>query len=356
MLNESVSSTNAVQSYLTWLVNMPSGGIATIILILFLTLLVIFELCNPREIQSRKQLRQSYRANIKLFIFNSVVMSLLSVPALFIFAGHYSYIGLLNYLSSPVWKAVLSFFAMDLMLYFLHKASHSFNGLWILHRVHHSDPYLNVSTAFRIHFLEVVLINTLKAMLVVVLGIDGALLLANEAVITLFTMLHHANISFRGEQFLGRVIVTPYLHRVHHSTLRNEHDRNYGAVFSIWDRLFGTLAELKPTEIGVKDYSSQELINLITCGLMMGSSSPLAFNLDKMIAEAAYYKAEKRGFYPGNEFGDWLEAKKEIISLVYGQEQAKNKLKQKWQGWVESINDALNGRSQIYPLFRKLLN
>jgi hypothetical protein len=285
-------------------------------------------------------------------------MSLLSAPSLFILAEQYADKGLFSYIPNPVWKAVVSFLAMDLLLYCLHKASHRFDCLWMLHKVHHNDPYLNVSTAFRLHFLEILIINVMKVMLIVVLGIDGTMLLANEAVITFFTMLHHSNISFRGEQFIGRVIITPYLHRVHHSTLRNEHDRNYGAVLSIWDRLFGTLAELKPAEIGVKGYASQDLLSLVTCGFKMtdSSSSAQAVSLDVMIAEAAYYKAEKRGFHPGNELRDWLEAKSEIIRLVCGEQQVKNKLIRKWRGWVGIMANVLNGRSQKYPLFRKQVN
>jgi hypothetical protein len=197
----------------------------------------------------------------------------------------------------------------------------------------------------------------MKAALIIVLGIEVTCLVANEAIITLFTMLHHANITFPGEKLLGRVIITPYLHRVHHSTLRSEHDRNYGAVLSIWDRLFGTLAELKPAELGIKGYSSQQLVHLLSCGLITtNKSSAQGVNLDVMIAEAAYYKAEKRGFYPGNELRDWLEAKSEIIKLVYGNEQFKENLMQKWRNWIVFVNDSLNGRNRRYPLFRKQVN
>ena len=234
---------------------------------------------------------------------------------------------MLNLAPNPALKAILSFLAMDLLLYGVHKASHSFDCLWMFHKVHHNDRHLNVSTAFRIHFVEIVIINLMKALLIVVLGIQNALVFANEAVIAFFTMLHHANISFRGERLLGRVIITPYLHRVHHSIQRNEHDRNYGSVLSIWDRLFGTLAELKPAQIGVKGNSPQDFIHLIKYGFTMTSGLPVPpVNLDKMIAEAAYYKAEKRGFRPGNELKDWLEAKREIIGSVYGDKRGKNKL------------------------------
>lgn len=358
MLHELKSSTTLLEYYLTWLINMSSGGLAPYILILFFALLVALELNFPREQLSITQLRSSYLANIKLFGLNSVVISLLSIPSLLLLASHYADKGLLNAISNPIGKVVASFLAMDLLLYSLHKASHSFDCLWMLHKVHHNDPCLNVSTAFRLHFLEILLITSLKAVLVLALGIEGTWLLANEAIITFFTMLHHTNISLRGEKWLGWLIITPYLHRAHHSTLRNEHDRNYGAVLSLWDRLFGTLAELKPAEIGVKGYVSQDLIDLISCGLTLtdSGSSTQAVNLDQMIAEAAYYKAEKRGFYPGHELRDWLDAKREIISLVYGKEQVKNQLIQKWQYWIGLLNKAINGGNQRYPSFRKQLN
>jgi hypothetical protein len=197
----------------------------------------------------------------------------------------------------------------------------------------------------------------MKALLIVVLGIKGSFLLANEAIIVFFTMLHHSNITFRGEQLLGWFIITPYLHRVHHSTRRSEHDRNYGAVLSIWDRLFDTLAELNPAAIGLNGSLPQGLINLVKCGFTMtGGFSAQPGSLDVMIAEAAYYKAEKRGFRPGYELRDWLEAKSEIIRLVYGEEQVRNKLMQKWRGLVGIMSNALNGKNQKYPLFRRQLN
>ncbi len=358
MLNELKSSISLLQSYLTWFLNLSTGGVATYILSLFFVLFVMSEFCDPREKLSAKQLRQSYRANLELFVFNSVVMSLLAVPSLLVLAEQFAGKGLLNYIQSPVWRAIVSFLAIDLLLYFLHKASHSFDCLWMFHKVHHNDPYLNVSTAFRIHLLEIGVITAMKAMLIVVLGIKGSLLVANEAIIVFFTMLHHSNISFRGEQLLGRFIITPYLHRVHHSTRRNEHDRNYGTVLSLWDRLFGTVAELTPEAVGLNESLPQGLINLVQCGFIMtDSSSNQPVNLDVMIAEAAYYKAEKRGFRPGHELKDWLEAKSEIIRLVYGEGLFRNKLMQKWRGLVGGMNTALNGSNQKYPpLFRKQIN
>jgi len=341
MLNELNAPTTLLQSYITWLINLSPGTVATVTLCLFFALFVIVECNSPREKHLSKHLRQSYRTNLGLYIFNSVVMTLLSVPALLILAAHTADKGVLNSVSNPGWKAVFSFLAIDLLLYLLHKASHTFDCLWMFHKVHHNDPFLNVSTAFRLHFLEILIINLMKAVLIVVLGIDGALLLVNETITTVFTMLHHTNITLRGEQLLGRVMITPYLHRVHHSTQRHEHDRNYGAVLSIWDRWFGTLAALKPAAIGLKGSSPQGLFKLVIYGLTrIDNASAHPVGLEDMIAEAAYYKAEKRGFYPGNELRDWLDAKREIIREGYAEKQLKNIFIQKWLDFVGGMNRA----------------
>ncbi|MDO9269282.1 MAG: sterol desaturase family protein [Methylobacter sp.] len=320
MSSEITSLITFVESYLTWLSSM-SGELATLILLIAFVVLSALELNYPKRRLSLKQARQSYQTNVSLFIFNSIVISLLSATPLLIVAEHYSDRGLLGYIANPAWKALLSFVLLDLMLYGWHKASHSFDCLWMFHKVHHNDPYLNVSTAFRIHIVELLIITVLKLAYIIILGVNQTMVLTNETLLTLFIMFHHTNISFRGEKQLGRVIIAPYLHRAHHSTERNEHDNNYGAVFSIWDRLFGTLADLEPAEIGIKNSSPQTVLGLVKFGFTPENPVPvyeLDLSLTSMIAEAAYYKAEKRAFMPGNELRDWLEAKREIIRMVYG--------------------------------------
>jgi sterol desaturase/sphingolipid hydroxylase (fatty acid hydroxylase superfamily) len=302
----------------------PGEALALTLLMAF-SILATLEFHAPRGKLPKKYLRQSYTTNFNLFIVNSIAMSLVSASSLLILAERYSDKGLLSTLSSPIGKAVLSFLLLDLLMYLWHKASHSFDCLWMFHKVHHNDPYLNISTAFRIHFLELFIIYIFKAILIIIFGIEEALVLTSEAVMTFFIMFHHTNISFMGEKLLGHVIIVPSLHRTHHSTQRCEHDSNYGAVLSLWDRLFGTLSELKPAEIGITGSSPQDLINLIKFGFTLQTQpSVQTINLDAMIAVAAYYKAEKRGFYPGNDIHDWLEAKRDIIALVYGDKSVNN--------------------------------
>jgi sterol desaturase/sphingolipid hydroxylase (fatty acid hydroxylase superfamily) len=311
-----------IESYLTWILNI-SGELATFSLLIVFVVLSLLELSYPKRRLPFKQLRQSYQTNIGLFVFNSIVISLLSAAPLLMVADRYSSWGMLNYIANPAWKALLSFLLLDLMLYCWHRTSHSFDGLWVFHKVHHNDPYLNVSTAFRLHIVELLIITVLKAAYIVLFGVDKTMVLTNEALLTVFIMFHHTNISFYGENRLGQVIIVPYLHRAHHSTERNEHDNNYGAVFSIWDRLFGTLTEREPAKIGIKNSSPQTVLGLVKFGFIPANLAPvpaceLSLDIKAMIAEAAYYKAEKRAFKPGNELRDWLEAKKEIIGMVYG--------------------------------------
>jgi hypothetical protein len=209
-----------------------------------------------------------------------------------------------------------------------------------------------VSTAFRLHFGEVLLTIMVKALFIMAMGVDAAVVVANEALITLFVMFHHARLTFPGERWLGRLAIVPYLHRVHHSAQRAEHDSNYGAVFSWWDRLFGTLKELEPVEIGLRNVPALNMLQLVKLGLSspvftgpearplvptaaglwpvagqfprgqallqlvkFGLKPPVCetpATLRARIAEAAYYRAEKRGFAPGHEFLDWVEAERDI--------------------------------------------
>jgi sterol desaturase/sphingolipid hydroxylase (fatty acid hydroxylase superfamily) len=299
---------------------LTSGELAVTALLVFFVVLATVEARIPKIQNPASGKRRSIKANINLFFFNSIALSLLPVSSLLLLAEQYSGNGLLSYIADPLWKVIMSFLAFDLMYYLWHKASHSFDCLWVFHRVHHSDPYLNISTAFRVHFVELLIITALKAIYIVMLGADKTIVLINETIAALFVMFHHTNIAFPGEKLLGRIIVVPCLHRVHHSTERHEHDRNYGSVLSVWDRLFGTCAELEPVKVGIKNSAPEDLLGLLKLGFT-DASVPAAFvpapeHIKPMIAEAAYFKAKKRGFSPGHELRDWLEAEREIIRFI----------------------------------------
>jgi sterol desaturase/sphingolipid hydroxylase (fatty acid hydroxylase superfamily) len=279
-----------------------------------LPLLMVAEAFAARKERRAKDYRQSYLANFGTLLLNDTLLSLVSLSSLWLLASQYSQWGLLAAVRDDTLKAALSFVGLDLTLYAWHWANHKWDWLWMFHKVHHSDRVMNVSTAFRLHFVEVLMTLAVKACFIVAAGVSAEVVVAHETLITLFVMFHHANFEFWGERWLARVIIVPQLHRVHHSVRRAEHDNNYGAVFSIWDRLFGTLLETEPKEIGLKHVAGQNLLELVKFGLsrQVGPSAQL---LRAMIAEAAYYRAEKRGFAPGDEFRDWMEAEREVLGL-----------------------------------------
>ena len=319
MLNKLLTATTLHQLNWSWPTISPSA-LALFILICAFGILSTLERHAPKAKQPQKLLRQSYKTNFSLFLFNSIVMSLISATSLLMVARHNFFEGLLSGISDPAGKVILYVLSLDLLLYGWHRACHRFDCFWLFHKVHHNDPYLNVSTGFRLHIVELLMTHTLKVLLIIGMGIDELIVLISEVVTTLFVMFHHSNISFKIEKWLGLIFITPYIHRTHHSVERKEHDSNYGAILSIWDRIFGSIKDLEPENIGIKGNSPQDFFNLVKFGftpyIPPNTVQPAIVNLDAMIAEAAYYRAEKRGFAPGKDLNDWLEAKKEILRMV----------------------------------------
>ncbi|HXP83863.1 MAG TPA: sterol desaturase family protein [Bryobacteraceae bacterium] len=151
--------------------------------------------------------------------------------------------GLLNRPALPyVVRFVLTFLALDLVRYAAHWAEHRVPLLWRLHQVHHSDPDFDVSTGFRAHPLELVFTQGAYLAAVAILAPPVAAVLAAELITALESSFAHANARLPAwlEKLLRGVVVTPDMHRIHHSEDAAEQMRNLGDIFSWWDRLFGT--------------------------------------------------------------------------------------------------------------------
>ncbi|MCT8161435.1 sterol desaturase family protein [Pseudoruegeria sp. SHC-113] len=151
--------------------------------------------------------------------------------------------GLFNGLAWPLWlEALLAILILDLAIWAQHLITHKVPLLWRLHRVHHADRDMDVTTAIRFHPVEIALSMLLKIGLVYLLGPSALAVIAFEVLLNGTAMFNHANLrlSPRLDAALRLVIVTPDMHRVHHSAVRSEHDSNYGFSLSLWDRLFGT--------------------------------------------------------------------------------------------------------------------
>ncbi|WP_247711458.1 sterol desaturase family protein [Qipengyuania gelatinilytica] len=183
--------------------------------------------------------------NLALFAIDTLAVRLL-VPLLMVGAAALAQDrgwGLFNQVEIPQWAGIIAaIVAMDLALFFQHWATHRIPLLWRLHKVHHSDPAFDVTTAARFHPIEIMASMVFKMAVVVALGLPVWGVFLFELVFNLATLFTHANFALpKGlETPVRAVLVTPDMHRIHHSAIERETNSNYGTLLSGWDRLFGT--------------------------------------------------------------------------------------------------------------------
>lgn len=214
----------------------------------FLGLFVIlatFEHFFPRRPSKRAG---RWGTNWALVLIDSVSLRLITiaVPLLAVGAAIDASergIGLFNQWIFPFWiEALLAILILDFAIWLQHLITHKVPVLWRLHQVHHADSEMDVTTAIRFHPLEIALSMGLKIGLVYALGPSAYAVVLFEALLNGTAMFNHANIKLPlpVDAIVRKVLVTPDMHRVHHSVYRAEHDSNYGFSLSIWDRIFGT--------------------------------------------------------------------------------------------------------------------
>ncbi|MGQ0546691.1 MAG: sterol desaturase family protein [Betaproteobacteria bacterium] len=151
--------------------------------------------------------------------------------------------GLFNAVALPAWAAFLAAIVLlDLLVYFQHIMFHAVPTLWRLHRVHHADLDFDVTTGVRFHPVEILVSTLLKCAGVAALGAPALAVLAFEVLLNATSMFNHANASLpaRLERWARLLVVTPDMHRVHHSVVYDESSSNFGFSLPWWDRLFGT--------------------------------------------------------------------------------------------------------------------
>lgn len=151
--------------------------------------------------------------------------------------------GLFNLVDLPTWlEVLLAIILFDLIIYFQHVVFHHVPFLWRLHRMHHADTGIDVTTGLRFHPLEILISMALKFAAVLLLGPAAIAVLIFEVLLNATAMFNHSNVRIPGpvDKLLRLIVVTPDMHRVHHSIDRKETDSNYGFNLPWWDRLFGT--------------------------------------------------------------------------------------------------------------------
>lgn len=228
-----------MQSLLQYEASIRLGCFITILL-----LMALWEYASPRRPLHLSRLRR-WPSNLGIVAVDSLMLRL-TMPLLAVGMAAEAETrnwGVFNILETTGWLAgFFSFVLLDLAIYVQHVIFHKAPVLWRLHRMHHTDTDFDVTTGLRFHPLEILLSMGIKIAVVVALGAPVVAVLAFEVALNGSSMFNHGNVGLpaRLDRALRLFIVTPEMHRVHHSIYRDETDSNFGFNLPWWDRLFGT--------------------------------------------------------------------------------------------------------------------
>ena len=232
---------------------------------IFLTM-ISWEYLNPRRKQPMNR-KQRWPINIGLAAFNMILMRLTLGGAAYFsaIAATERGWGLLNGLTMPDWLGfTVTLLVLDFAIYCQHIIFHKWPLLWRLHQIHHTDLAFDATTAIRFHPLEILISMIYKVACVYLLGGDPLAVIAFEIILNGAATFNHSNVNIPVDldKKLRWLIITPDMHRIHHSTVRAETDSNYGFSISCWDRLCRTYVEnprqdQTEMEIGLKSFRNQ---------------------------------------------------------------------------------------------------
>ena len=209
-----------------------------------LVAMVLWELAAPRRRRELPRLTR-WPGNFGIVVLDTLIVRL-SFPVVAVglaLVAEGRGWGLFNVIETPGWLAVgLSVIALDLAIYLQHVMFHAVPALWRLHRMHHADLEFDFSTGLRFHPLEIVLSMGIKLIVVAALGPPAVAVLLFEVLLNATSMFNHGNVRIppAADRVLRWFVVTPDMHRVHHSIHPNETNSNFGFNLPWWDRLLGT--------------------------------------------------------------------------------------------------------------------
>ncbi len=241
----------------------------TPILIGVFILLVILE----TKFQLRKRVQKRWKRILINFIVSIpafVLLRILFIPAMIWLAvkNQEWHFGLNYLLDVPAWvKLTIIFLLLDYSNYIWHIILHKLPFMWRFHLVHHTDLDLDVTTAFRFHFGEMIGSVIFRGAAVLLTGAPMTLVLIYEIIFEAATQFHHSNtkLPFHFEKLLNKLIVTPRMHGIHHSMIKRETDSNYSVIFSFWDRIHNTVRiNIHQNEIvtGVPAYADEKELTI----------------------------------------------------------------------------------------------
>jgi sterol desaturase/sphingolipid hydroxylase (fatty acid hydroxylase superfamily) len=233
-----------------------------------LALVALAEIILPRRRLTASKLRR-WASNLGIVFLNSLFVRLLlpATAAGFAVVAAQRGWGVFNVLDAPAWVSIIaSVVFLDFAIYLQHVMFHAVPALWRLHRMHHADLDFDVTTGARFHPIEILLSMLIKFAVIAVIGAPAAAVIIFEVLLNATAMFNHGN--FRLPAGLDRVlrlfVVTPDMHRVHHSIEDHETNSNFGFNLPWWDRLFGTYKDQpdaghEAMTIGIRDYREPKL-------------------------------------------------------------------------------------------------
>lgn len=245
--------------------------IRILVFVSILSLMAVWETLATRRHQTIKRLVR-WPGNLAIVVLGTLAVRLLfplAAVGVAIYASEQGW-GLLNLVSIPGWIAVvLAILILDLAIYFQHRIFHAVPWLWRLHRMHHTDLEFDVTTGLRFHPLEIVLSMAIKMVVVVLIGAPALAVVVFEVLLNASSLFNHGNVRLpqRVDRWLRLILVTPDMHRVHHSVIQRETDSNFGFSVPWWDRLFRTY-RAQPEKghlgmtIGIEDFRTERDLRL----------------------------------------------------------------------------------------------
>ncbi len=226
-----------------------------------LVLLLALESWIPAALGRLDRMRHA-RGNLTLGAINALASALATATPIALVLDwtekhRFGVLGLLDL--PPEASAFAAILLFDGWMYLWHRANHRIAFLWRFHRLHHSDPVMDATTAVRFHPGEILISSTLRLLVIPLFGIRLWQLLLYETLMMPVILFHHSNVRFpeRWDRMLRFLIVSPAVHRVHHSCDQAERDTNYGAIFSFWDRMGRTFRIRKsgqPVVFGLEQF------------------------------------------------------------------------------------------------------
>lgn len=254
--------------------NLIADSESSIRLIIFLgmfLLLAIAEVLFPRRKPAYAKPKR-WLSNLSISALNTLVVRI-SFPIAGVAAALLAQDrqwGLMNQLPVAPWLNILVFLLLfDLAIYWQHRLFHVVPWLWRFHRVHHTDVDYDLTTGSRFHPCSILISAAIKIALVIVMGASAAAILIAEVVLNVTAMFNHSNLKLPQsvDHKLRKILVTPDMHRIHHSTDSIEHNANFGFNFPWWDRIFGSYLDQpkmshEDMDIGITGFQDSESIDI----------------------------------------------------------------------------------------------